>query len=150
MTIKYTVYANRYTLRLEGDRVEDTTRGDGYEFGTHDDLAAAVAEVRELAADPDNVDACRTRYGVGSIEHMVYTVDAFSYDEETDEWTPCNPDGTDGEGWGAEPACTYDTLDQRRDLEQAFDKAVKAYHGFLDYDRETYGGLFDYLPEQGD
>lgn len=146
--IKYTVNANRYTMRLQGDRVEDTTSGDGYEYGTHDTLQEAIDEVRELAADPDNVAAHRTRYGVGSIEHMVYTVDAYAYDADADEWTPCNPDGTEAESWGTEPAYTYDALDQRQDLEQAFNKAVKAYHGFLDYARETFGSLFDYLPEE--
>lgn len=146
--IKYTVNANRYTLRLQGDRVEDTTSGDGCEYGTHDTLDAAVAEVRELAADPDNVTASRTRSGVGSIEHMVYTVDAYAYDADADEWTPCNPDGSPALDWGAEPAYTYDALDQRQDLADAFNKAVKAYHGFLDYDRETFGSLFDYLPKE--
>lgn len=146
--IKYTVNANRYTMRLQGDRVEDTTSVDGYEYGTHDTLEDAIAEVRELAQDPDNVAAHRTRYGVGSIEHMVYTVDAYAYDAAADEWTPCNPDGSPALDWGAEPAYTYDALDQRQDLADAFNKAVKAYHGFLDYDRDTFGSLFDYLHEE--
>lgn len=144
---KYTVYATRYVLRLQGDRVEDKADGSADEYGTHDTLQEAIDEVRELAADPDNVAAHRTRYGVGSIEHMVYTVDAYAYDADADEWTPCNSDGSPALDWGTEPAYTYDTLDQRQDLEQAFNKAVKAYHGFLDYDRETFGSLFDYLPE---
>ena len=146
--IKFTVCANRYTMRLQGDRVEDTTSGGKCEYGTHDTLQEAIDEVRDLAADPDNVTASRTRSGVGSIDHMVYTVDAYAYDADADEWTPCNPDGTEAESCGTEPAYTYDALDQRQDLADAFNKAVKAYHGFLDYDRETFGSLFDCLPEE--
>lgn len=144
---KYTVCATRYVLRLQGGRVEDAANGSADECGTHDTLDAAVAEVRELASDPETVSAHRTRHGVGSISHVVYTVDAFAYDADADEWTPCNPDGSPALDWGTEPAYTYDSLDQRRDLEQAFNKAVKAYHGFLDYECETFGSLFDYLPE---
>lgn len=148
MTTKYTVYATSYTMRLQGDRVEDTADGSADEYGTHSTLDAAVAEVRELAADPETVSAHRTNHGVGSISHVVYTVDAYAYDADADEWTPCNPDGSPALDWGTEPAYTYDALDQRRDLADAFDKAVKAYHGFLDYERETFGSLFDYLPEE--
>lgn len=146
--IKYTVYANRYILSLDGDRVEDKAYGSADEYGTHDTLQEAIDEVRELAQDPDNVAANRTCYGVGSISHTVYTVDAYDYDAAADEWTPCNPDGSPALDWGAEPAYTYDALDQRKDLADAFNKAVKDYYGFLDYDRDTCGSLFDYLPEE--
>lgn len=74
MTTKYTVYATRYILRLQGDRVEDAADGSADEHGTHDTLEAAIAE--------------------------------------------------------------------------AFDKAVKSHRGFIDYERETFGTLFDYLPEE--
>lgn len=150
MTIRYIVHAERRVMRLQGDRVEDEARGGGYEYGTHDTLEAAVAEVRELAADPETVSAHRTRYGVGSIEHMVYTVDASVYDEMADGWEPCMPDGTPPLDWGTEPAYTHDVLDDHPELERAFRRAVAGYHKFLDYEDDAFGSLFDYLPEDRD
>lgn len=149
--VKYTVYSRMMTLRMQGDRVEDAGAAcDANEYGTHDSAESAVAEAREIAAAPDAVELRDQRGGIGAIDHLAVWVDAFAYDEETDEWVPCDADGNADDPCGPESVEFIDALDAQPKLKAAWDKAVKAKWSWLDYESEEFYTVRAFLDEDGE
>lgn len=150
--IQYTVYSRMMTLHMQGDRVEDA--GDACnadEYGTHDSAEAAVAEAREIAAAPDSVKLWDQHgRGIGAIDHLTVWVDAFAYDEEADEWVPCDADGKTDDPCGPESVEFIDALDGQPKLKAAWDKAVNAKWSWLDYESEEYYTVRAFLDEMED
>lgn len=146
--IEYAVVAEEYVLSMQGDRAEDVTKlGEPEECGTYLTLQEAVARTEELAADSANVKLHDHRRGIGCIEHRVYYVMAQMYDEEEDEWLPCDQNGEQDEWGGAESLHYHDTLDDYPELKEAWRKAVKGYHAYLDYEADGYAGVRAYMDE---
>lgn len=146
--IEYTVVGEQFVLSMQGDRVEDAARfADPDECGTYSTLEEAVAKAEELAADPANVKLYDQRYGIGAIEHMVYSVCAYVYDEEDDEWLPCDENGEQDEWGGAEALHCHDCLDDRPELKEAWRKAVKGKLDYLDYEEDGYASVRAYMED---
>lgn len=146
--IEYAVVAEEYLLSMQGDRVEDTTKlGEPDEYGVYSTLEEAVAKVEELVADPSNVKVYAQKRGIGAIEHRVYHVMAYVYDEQEDEWLPCDQNGEQDEWGGVDSLHYHDCLDDRPELKEAWRKAVKGYHAYLDYEEDGYAGVCAYMDE---
>lgn len=138
--IKYTVYSQTLTLCMSGESVDEL----GYscaadEYGTFDTIDAAIAEAREIAAAPDAVRLIDQRgRGIGAIDHLFVFVDAFLYDDEADEFIPCDADGRTDDPCGPDSVYCHDTLDDHPRLKAAWDKAVHAKWDYLDYKADDY------------
>lgn len=147
--IEYTVVGEEYVLSMQGDRAEDMTKfGDPEECGTYLTLQEAVARAEELAADPDSVKLHDQRRGIGSIEHRVYYVSAYVFDEEDGEWLPCDENGEQDEWGGADSLYYHDCLDDHPELKEAWQKAVKGYYAYLDYEADGYAGVRAYMDNE--
>lgn len=146
--IEYIVHAKNMTLCMQGDRVEDIDEGTD-EYGTHDTLEAAVAEADALACEHGNVKLHDQRGGgIGAIDHKVYYVDAFLYDEELDELVPCDKDGNTDDSLCPDPVYCRDCLDDHPKLKAAWDKAVKAKWKYLDYGADEFYTVRAFLNEE--
>lgn len=140
--IEYTVVGEEFILSMQGDRTDDAARfADPDEYGSYSTLEEAVARVEELAADPDGVKLHDQRRGIGGIEHMVYSVLAFVYDEDEGEWLPCDENGEQDEWGGAEALHCHDCLDDRPELKDAWREAVRGKLAYLDYEEDGYASV---------
>lgn len=144
----YTVFDRTMTLCMQGDRVEDAGAACApNEYGTFDNIEAAIAEAREVASDPESVKLIDQRKGIGAVEHRLVWVDAFIYDDDYDEWVPCDEDGSTEGPCGAEPVYCHDCLDDRPDIKAAWDKAVRSKWDYMDYESDEFCTVRSFLED---
>ncbi len=147
--IEFTVYSKTMTLCMQGDRVEDFGDAcDPNEYGTFESMADAIAEAKEIAADPESVRLFdQGGKGIGAVEHRLVYVDAFLYDEDNDEWIPSDAKGNTDDPCGPESVYYHDCIDDRPDIKAAWDKAVHAKWAYLDYKDDEYYTVRAFLEE---
>lgn len=142
---KYFAYGNELTRFMNGDRAEDRNEhsesddlnpfGSGCFDSKGDAIAAALAYLEE------NRNAINyQKHGIGSVTHWAIEVYRMAWDEEFEEWAPCDEDGC------VSSACEdlndalvlyVDSLDGSTE-EAAWNKAVRSYYAFLDYEEDGY------------
>lgn len=138
--VVYTIYEQEITTTLQGDREECAGWDAGDELAPElTTLEDAIAQAREYAGK-DNVEICKTRYGIGSIVRPVYTVFGWAEDEAGSFFT-CDENGTPCD----EALYALDVLDLHPDYREAWDKAKRDFYKFLDYEGETFGQVADYI-----
>ena len=147
---KYFAYGNEIIRFMNGDRVEDCNvhsesddlnpLGSGYFDSREEAIAAALAYLEE------NKNAInRQRRGIGSITHWAVEVYRMAWDEEFEEWEPCDEEGfvsSACEDLNDSLILYVDSLDGSPE-EAAWSKAVRGYYDFLDYKEDGYDTVLE-------
>lgn len=142
----FSVTADKHVMHLVGDRVEDYVNActPDFELGDYDTYEEAVEAAQDdIASGFGRAEAHKHDDDIGAVSHTVIKVTGFVFDEERDEWDIRDKYGNPVDDDA--PVFIHDTLDDRPELKEAFDRAVRSYYRFLDYEEDYYCDLFDYL-----
>lgn len=122
ITKPYMITSRSYTLRLEGDRVEDTPENCDADYICD---AASVDEARSaierLEGSYHEVSISATRHGIGSVTRLVFDIDRLVPSEDSEEWD-------DGELMES-----IDVLDEYPAVKRAWELCKGSFYDFLDY-----------------
>lgn len=163
---RYRVDGREELVYMAGDRMEfkASDEADIAEFFVDEQAARYAAECYVFCEGPwgSHPAACPfsitvQRNGIGSLSHRVagierygFAVDADDPDDEG-EWLPCDADGNfEGEAGGYVDTFvdSFDGLPKQ--VRDAFDKARRSLHGYLDYEDDAYDGVEWYLGWRGE
>lgn len=134
--IGFYVHESERLLYEQEGSIMDEMRGEDVSVGSYATLSEAQAEADRLAAEAaPSVEVTPTRYGIGSVSYMDYTIWCFGEDEDG-ETVLLDADGNDS----ALVPCLGGTsaLDHRPDVRAAWGTALASYCDFLDYKDDSY------------
>ena len=140
--IKYMVACQERTLSgIDGKINDDASNCDPDDLGTYDSLEAALGYIRGLnPSDYHQVEVHDTPYGIGSVTRNVFTVDRIALDEDGD-WQLCDEGGNTDLASCPEPAKVVDVLDWYPTVRETFERCIRGYCKWLDYDGEDYSTI---------